>query len=333
MATRAILRWSVRALLGLAVLAGLAAAVGAAYEAYMARGDAARYPAPGRLIDVGGLRLHLHCTGAGSTTVVLNAGAGGFSAEWRLVQSELARSTRVCAWDRAGLGWSEPGPGPRSPGRIAGEAHRLLASAGERGPFVLVAHSAGGKHVRLLAQEHRSEVSGLVLVDPRSEYVDDHLTAEEAAAERAAATGFRSMVGRLRALGLVRLIWAASWPKALPVSAKLPYDLRETLGVLQSQPGHLATAQAEDAAAPVDNDRLRGAILGDLPLVVLGSRLAEEAPYWRQSLQYQAALSTNSRLTVLPRSDHCVHWDDPAQVVAAVRDVVQAGVAGQRLSP
>ncbi|HEU5098756.1 MAG TPA: hypothetical protein VFU22_07045, partial [Roseiflexaceae bacterium] len=105
--------WLKRALLGVfALLIGLGG-VGASYEVMMAAGDATRYPAPGQLVDVGGYKMHITCVGAGSPTVVLNSGAGGFSAEWSLVQPELAKTNRVYAFDRAGLGWSELGPEPR----------------------------------------------------------------------------------------------------------------------------------------------------------------------------------------------------------------------------
>ncbi|HEX5691639.1 MAG TPA: hypothetical protein VFX76_16610, partial [Roseiflexaceae bacterium] len=99
------------ALVGLLVVLGL---IGASYEAIAAAGDAQRYPAPGQLIDVGGYRLHIQCVGDGSPTVVLDAGLGGSSLDWSLVQPELGRTTRVCANDRAGMGWSDPGPQPRT---------------------------------------------------------------------------------------------------------------------------------------------------------------------------------------------------------------------------
>src|SRR5262245_44665980 len=136
-----------RTLLGLLGLLLALCGAGAGYEAIMAIGDEARYPPPGQMVDVGGYRLHIQCMGAGTPTVVLNSGAGGFSAEWSLIQPELAKTTRVCAFDRAGLGWSDPGPEPRTPARIADELDALLTHAGIKGPLVLVAHSAGGKHM------------------------------------------------------------------------------------------------------------------------------------------------------------------------------------------
>src|SRR5215213_5081592 len=116
---RQVLRWigsGLIVLVGLIIVLGL---VGASYEAIAAAGDAHRYPPPGQLVDVGGYRLHIQCVGAGSPTVVLDAGLGGSSLDWNLVQPELGRTTRVCAYDRAGMGWSERSPYPRTPRQIA----------------------------------------------------------------------------------------------------------------------------------------------------------------------------------------------------------------------
>jgi len=321
------------ALLGvLALLIGMVG-LGAGYEAIMASGDATRYPPPGRLVDVGGYRMHISCMGAGTPTVVLNSGAGGFSAEWSLVQPELAKTTRVCAFDRAGMGWSEPGPAPRSPAHIADELHKLLTNAGIDGPIVLVAHSAGGKHARLYAQRHAEQVAGIVLVDARSEYVDDRLTPERAAAERAEYQGFQSQIATLSRFGVVRLIWSWGWPKALPVAAKLAPETRQLIGILQVRPQHQATSLSETDDARLDNAALRDATLGATPLVVLeAGRSMQQLPNWRESQDYQAGLSTNSRLIVAEGSDHSIHWDRPALVIDAVRAVIEAARIGQALA-
>jgi pimeloyl-ACP methyl ester carboxylesterase len=306
--------------------------LGAGYEAIMSAGDVTRYPPPGQLVDVGGYRMHIVCMGAGSPTVVLNSGAGGFSAEWSLVQPELAKSTRVCAFDRAGLGWSEPGPEPRSPAQIANELHALLTNAGIDGPIVLVAHSAGGKHARLYALRHPEQVAGIVLVDARSEYVDDHQTPEQAAAERAELAGFQSQVATLSRLGVIRLIWSWGWPKALPVAAKLAPETRQLIGILQARPQHQATSLRETEDARMDNDSLRDATLGATPLIVLvAGRTMQQIPHWRESQAYQAGLSTNSRLIVAEGSDHSIHWDHPALVIDAVRAVIEAAHTGHAL--
>jgi pimeloyl-ACP methyl ester carboxylesterase len=324
--------WLKRTLLGAFALLIVLIGLGTGYEAFMAAGDAARYPPPGQLVDVGGYKMHISCMGEGAPTVVLNSGAGGFSAEWSLVQPELAKATRVCAFDRAGLGWSEPGPQPHSPAQIADELQALLSNAGIDGPIVLVAHSAGGKHARLYAQRHPDRVAGIVLVDARSEYVDDHQTPEQAAAERSEVAGFQSQIATLSRLGVLRLIWAWGWPKALPVTANLAPETRQLIGILQARPQHLATSLAETEAARVNNDMLRGATLGDTPLVVLGAgRTLQQSPDWRDSQAYQAGLSTNSRLIVAEGSDHSIHWDRPAMVIDAVRAVIESANTRQPL--
>jgi hypothetical protein len=124
--------WTGRVLLGLLALIVLLAASGATYEAIMAVGDTKRYPPPGHLVDVGGHRLHVHCVGQGSPTVVLDAGLGAFSLDWGAVQPEIATTTRVCGYDRAGLGWSEAGRRPRSPQQFADELYTLLTNAASR---------------------------------------------------------------------------------------------------------------------------------------------------------------------------------------------------------
>src|SRR5690349_5336558 len=125
-------------------------------------------PPPGKLVDVGGWRLHLYCTGekrAGQPTVILEPGIGDFSVEWSLVQPGVAKYARVCSYDRAGDGWSDWGPHPRTYRQIVYELHTLLDKAGVKPPFVLVGQSYGGWLVRLYALTYPSDVAGMVLVD------------------------------------------------------------------------------------------------------------------------------------------------------------------------
>ena len=126
-------------------------------------------PPPGRLVDVGGRRLHVNCTGSGSPTVVLEAGASSFAIDWSLVQPEVARTQRVCSYDRAGSGWSDARQDVETPARVVADVHAALTAAGEKPPFVMVGASAGGIYVRMYQLEHPGNVLGLVLVDPASE--------------------------------------------------------------------------------------------------------------------------------------------------------------------
>ena len=123
-----------RALLWLLAAVIALVGAGAIYQAAATARDARRYPPPGQLVDVGGYRLHLYCTGEGGPTVVLEAVSGGLAIDWAWVQPEVARATRVCAYDRAGRGWSDPGPAPRDARQLARELHTLLANAAVPGP-------------------------------------------------------------------------------------------------------------------------------------------------------------------------------------------------------
>jgi pimeloyl-ACP methyl ester carboxylesterase len=326
--------WIGRVLVGLlALLIGLAV-IGASYEAIMAAGDATRYPPPGQLVDVGGYRLHLHCVGQGSPTVVLDAGMGAFSLDWGAVQPEIAKATRVCAYDRAGLGWSEPGPLPRSPQQFAGELHALLANAGVEGPYVLVAHSISGKTARLFASHHPDKVSGIVLIDARHESVDQYLTSEERNAEDAQQQQFQNLIGWMARFGLVRLIWAPAWPTMLPGTENLSPETRTAIGVLQARSQQIENALAEGRARTDSNSVLQtAASLGDTPLIVLASAQSiEHIRFWQDAQQIMAGLSSNSRLIVVP-SRHAVHFEQPGLVVERIRQVVAAARTGQPLTP
>ncbi len=302
----------------LALIAGLALA-GAAYEAIAARGDAHTYPPPGQMVDVGGYRLHIHCVGTGSPTVVLDAGLSRTSLDWTLVQPVIGQTTRVCAYDRAGMGWSDPGPAPSTPAQIAGELHTLLGNAGLAGPYVLVGHSLAGKNVRLFALAHPAEVAGLVLVDARSEYVDAHTSPAEAAAFQQALAQQGTIYGLARAVGLVRLVGASQ--EGAP---ELPVATRQAMALFSTGQRGLATTAAEGQQRAADDGQLQAAPgLGALPLIVLASgQNMAQLPYWADAQRQQAALSTNGRLIVAEGSGHGINLERPALVIDALRQVV-----------
>src|SRR5215210_7443581 len=158
-----------RPLLGLVVVLLALAVAGAIYQAIATMRAERAYPPPGEMVDVGGYSLHINCVGQGSPTVVLDAGLGEFSAHWVRVQREVSDTTRVCAYDRAGMGWSEMGPEPRDAKQITGELHTLLSKAGIEGPYVLVGHSLGGISMQTYAHRYPNEVEGVVLVDSTSD--------------------------------------------------------------------------------------------------------------------------------------------------------------------
>jgi pimeloyl-ACP methyl ester carboxylesterase len=323
---RRIGRWAGLVLLGLVGLIMILAAGGAAYEAIMASGDDTRYPARGQLVDVGGSRLHIYCVGEGSPTVVLDAGLGGFSLDWSLVQPQLAGLTRVCAYDRAGYGWSDPSPQSRTPGQIADELHTLLVNAGIQGPYVLVGHSAGGKHVRLFADRHPQEVVGMVLVDARHEYVDANRSSEALVADHKRQQRLERMLWITARIGLVRPFWAALWPKIWPTTQNLTPQTRAEIGVLQARTQQIRTVLREEALLKYDNPRLSAAAsLGNRPLIVLAAgENVENDPVWLPAQQQLARLSSNVKLIVVDGSSHYIHWDRPTLVADAISQVVEA---------
>jgi pimeloyl-ACP methyl ester carboxylesterase len=154
-----------RVLGGVLMVALVLSAVGTGFQRLAAQRDTARFPPPGRMVTVDEQRIHLVCEGTGEPTVVLDGGLGEWSIQWRAVQERLARTTRTCAYDRAGYGWSAPGPPPRDGAQLADELHRLLRDAEVLPPYLLVGHGVAGFHLRAYAAAHPQWVAGLVLVD------------------------------------------------------------------------------------------------------------------------------------------------------------------------
>lgn len=152
----------VAGLITLSVLAGVT------YQSVATALERRAFPHPGRLIQIGDHQLHLYCTGEGAPTVVLEASAAGMSMGWSWVQDDLARVTRVCSYDRAGLGWSEAGEDGYRTARVPDDLHALLDRAGERGPFVIAGHELGASFARMYASRFREETAALVLIDDPS---------------------------------------------------------------------------------------------------------------------------------------------------------------------
>jgi pimeloyl-ACP methyl ester carboxylesterase len=314
-----------RALIGGALTVAVLSAAGAGYETIAGSGDAERYPMPGQLVDIGGHRLHLSCLGEGSPTVILDAGLGGTSRDWVLVQARLSAQTRVCAYDRAGMGRGEAGPGPRSPARFADELHRLLTNAGIPGPYVLVVHSLSGKSARLFAAAHPEDVAGMVLVDTRSEQIDAATPAAEAEAFTAALKRQAVLLSLARKLGLVRLMGSRTVGEPT-----LPPDVATELALLQTQPESLPAPNDEGLARATDDAALAGISLGQIPLVVIaaGDSMAG-IPGWVEAQADLAALSAEGRLVVGEGSSHLVQIEQPEVVIDAVLSVLGMVRAGE----
>jgi pimeloyl-ACP methyl ester carboxylesterase len=299
-------------------------------------------PPIGRLVDVGGCRLHLACQGEGSPTVVMEAAIGETGLLWSLVQPAVAQLTRACVYDRAGLGWSDPSPRPRTAAALmVEELHALLATAEIPGPYVLVGHSLGGLLVRLYAARYPQEVAGLVLVDSAHEQQ-----------YRRAPKEIRELLPQLEEQarqqleGLRALIESGSLDAGmLPVPPGLPAAAADTFRALvAASPNHIETLIAEQQAVQAIHAELAAAqitSLGDLPLMVLSHGQPMAMPgltdaanqaneqLWQQLQAELAGLSSQGRLVVAEGSGHYIQLERPELVIDAIAEVVTAARPNQ----
>jgi len=309
---------------------------------------AAKYPPPGQMVDVGGYRLHLNCQGAkpsgDSPTVVMEGGHMEPSLTWALVQPEVARFTRVCTYDRAGLGWSERSPKPRTVANMVDELHTLLARAGVEPPYVLVGHSIGGLYVRLYAHNYPDQVAGMVLVDASHEEQDLRFPKTVQRLQQQSST---MMVWGMRLLKMsnsIGLLALFAGPAGRAWATPIPQEVRSTyLGVAFSDTKYFETATQETAALEENFAAVRAAkieTIGNIPLVVLSAGLspippeggrgisAEDAEHFKAvSAELHAelaALSPRGKRLVAERSGHYIHVDQPELVIEAIREVVEA---------
>lgn len=285
---------------------------GAIYEPLAEAADARANPPPGQMVDVGGYRLHIHCTGSGSPTVVIESGWGDYSATWGWVQPEIAKTTRVCTYDRAGMGWSEPSPYPRTAREFAKELHTLLVNANEPSPYVLVGHSLGGYTVRVYAHDYPDEVSGLVLIDAQD------LPASDATPNPAPKPGGTSLPALLARVGLMRLL-------AGPLGAiqNLPPAEKQAYQAFAVTPRYTQTFLDEGRGISEGGVQARAVTtLGVLPLIILSRGKDQDAKHTAaQSALLQ--LSKNSQQFFADKSGHSIMIDQPEAAISAIVKMVQ----------
>jgi pimeloyl-ACP methyl ester carboxylesterase len=309
------------------------------------------FPPPGHLVDVGGWRLHLNCTGeakASQPTVILESGNGDFSVEWGLVQPGVARFARVCSYDRAGDGWSEMGPYPRTMRQLVYELHTLLDKAGVKSPLVLVGHSFGGGLVRLYTSTYPADVAGMVLVEagadnPWRMQSDGKLVrAEQLATGRPIPPVKVSNPLRVSDIppGTLSQMKAGLQEASAKANEaprdKLPPDAQRMRTWALGQLGHVAAAVnpfENEELASLRAERTKSQYpLGDLPLIVLTrGRSDEDGPdgkafeeEHRREHAAIAAMSRNGKLVIATRSGHHVQLDEPELVIKSIREVLGA---------
>ncbi len=312
--------------------------LGLSYQAIASALDASHYPAPGKLVDIGGYRLHINCTGTGSPTVILDAGLGGTSLDWSTVQPAVARFTRVCSYDRAGYGWSDTGPGARTSQQIVKELHLLLVHAQMSGPYVLVGHSLGGLNMRLYAYRYPQEVAGMVLLDATSEHQFAQFGTYPPVFPPQAVSAAEQLYTLFRGaapFGVVRLAFqtglfpledAAAYPAAVQ-----PIHLAQAEQTRYYSTQYDELAALQESAAQVRAARTASPSYGHLPLIVLSQDYSHDhsaqgkqmAATW-DALQHDlASLSSNSQQSVAGHSGHYIQLDRPDLAITAIQSVWQ----------
>jgi pimeloyl-ACP methyl ester carboxylesterase len=306
-------------------------------------------PPPGRLVDLGGWRLHLNCAGEARTsrpTVILEAGAGDFSVDWSLVQPGVARFARVCSYDRAGSGWSDLGPRPRTMHQIVFELHKLLEKAGERPPYLLVGHSYGGWLVRLYQSLYPADVAGVVLVEaagddpwrktPEKGLVrsSDLATGQPIPAAKATDPLRDSEIPPRFVTMIKDQVPELSRHANDPPRNKLPAAAQRmrtwTYAQVKMHISNDNPFEAEELALLRAERTRTEHPLGDMPLIVLSRGVAEDSSPAGETGEAEhkgdqaalVALSRTGRQVVARRSGHHIPLDEPELVVAAIRDVV-----------
>ena len=291
--------------------------IGAVYESLAEAADVRAYPPPGQLIDVGGYSLHINCVGTGSPTVVIDAGLGDWSASWSSwVQPEVAKTTQVCTYDRAGMGYSENGPLPRTAEQFAKELHTLLQQAHIPGPYVVVGHSLGGLPVRVFVHEYATDVAGVVLIEsmnPRQAKPSATGTPPDATTH---ASGFSILTLPAR-IGLVRLF-------AGPLGLKEGFspEVQQAYTAFSVTPRSFQ-AQMDEGTGMPESFIQAGAVktFGDVPLIVLSRGLDLEQD-WQAMQTELLQLSSRSQQLIADKSGHNIQLDQPGAAATAITKMV-----------
>ena len=313
--------WFRRIALGGLTIAAVLAVVGMIYENIAEARDRRFNPMPGRLVNVGGNKMHIDCSGEGEPTVILDAGLGDTYTSWRKVQPHIAKFTRVCSYDRAGLGYSDSSSRLRTSTVIAAELHELLRAAAINPPYILVGHSMGGYNVRLYASFYRDEVAGMVLVDASHPDQENRFPPElknmEGSWQREA-----EFLEYTTPFGLPRLLGLCEEDPVQRAAECNWHSAREGVAELKAFPMSAAQAAATGS-------------LGDMPLVVLShdpEKPSSELPpdlakptnaVWEKMQEEMAHLSTRGTQIVAKNSAHYIQIDRPDIVIEAVRSVVE----------
>ncbi len=281
---------------------------------------------PGKLVNVDGHRMHIDCIGNRSPTVVFDSGTGGFSLEWREIQRSLSKSARVCAYDRAGYGWSDLSRLPRTTRNIVHELHSLLKNAGVNGPYIIVGHSFGGFTAQYFARQFQDEIAGIVLIESSHEEQVDRLPrADSPAVVGLSVPGRRDLrYSRHTVVSVPRV--HKNFPEEGAFVAQQLMRRRMSLSTWKQELSNYAKSAYELQMAYYKP-------LPETPLIVLtrGRRVWPSTDYgdamearWTELQNELTHLNTNARQVIAYHSGHQIHLDEPEIVISAIHDVLDS---------
>jgi pimeloyl-ACP methyl ester carboxylesterase len=325
------------AIVALALLAGWI------YQQAATAGDRKRHPGPGEMFDLQSHRLHLLSMGSGSPTVIFESGLMSTVLSWENVQAEIAKSTRAVSYDRAGLGWSDPGPAPRDAEQIVSELHRLLERAHVSSPFILVGHSFGGLTTRLFAERYPEQVAGLVLIDPVVPGEWNPANEHNAKRIRMGARILRratllSRCGLIRFVSLLFRMGAKTIAEPLvrimskgapkgdgtgrsPLFWNLPASERAMASVFWVQSKFTETIASQLENLP--RSAAQVAVAEDLEGKAITIISAADTPAERKAAHNATArLSSGGKHVIATRSSHWVMTDEPEVVLGEIREMI-----------
>jgi pimeloyl-ACP methyl ester carboxylesterase len=327
------MKWIRRAGLMLAGIIALALLLGFVYEGLGRSRAAKEFPAIGKLVDIGGRRIQLDCRGSGTPTVVFESGLDmSGSLAWLGVHDSIAAGTRACAYSRAGIMWSDSHTGPQTGKLVAEDLHKVLAAAGERPPFILVAHSIGGPYAMIYTKSYGRDVAGLVLVDASHPDQVERLKSLTPVTLQGSLRMYR-VASSLRRFGIVRKLAAADSAPPQPThsvkasaayaSISLPAMLKEADGFDQTMTEAGTFRQLGDrplivltAAAPIPTTDLTA-------MKMTEAQGHQYQALWLEMQKDEASWSTRGRQQSV-QSGHYIQFEQPATVIAAVRSVIDA---------
>jgi pimeloyl-ACP methyl ester carboxylesterase len=322
----------VRLVMAILLLAAIALAGGWGYQRIAEKRDDRRYPPPGELHSVKGRLMHIHCRGSGSPTVIIEQGIGGPSLDWNEINGRMGQITRVCDYDRAGMGYSEPAYVPTLSVDVAKNLDALLLAAQVTDDLIFVGWSAGGMYAREYYRQFPSHVKGMVLVDSPHEQTIQRMPPQpsnQANLDRLMRNYYLAQIGWLRLNGEIEQQYADAQPEE---------DRKRLISIFQKSHTYRTLV---DEGVGLEQDfarRVTPPKLGDLPVIVIAEGkprhpyMQENLAKWHELQRELANLSTDGRFVVASNSAHFIHRSEPEVILKAVSDVVGAVRSGQRLA-